>query len=244
MDLQGQRVLVTGGGSGIGLGIAAALAQEGCRVAITGRREERLKNAVASIESKHPVQWRSTDTADREQVSHLFDWLRELGLLPLDILVYSAGMNIVNRSMSNVSPEDFDRVMAVNATGLFNCLYAALPGMREQKNGLIINISSVAGRRIFPLAGLPYSASKYAASAIGTFVGQEEAANGIRVTNIYPGEANTPLLDDRPVPPPADKRVLMLQPEDLGAMAVAIAKLPPRAVVSEMVITPPYMIQS
>jgi len=240
MDLSGKVVLVTGGAGGIGLGIAKAFVAEGCRVAIAGTTEKNLIKAAESAGAQSPLLWRICDIADRDQVAQLFQWLGdELG--SADILVNSAGINIANRMMSNIDPAEFDRVMDVNTTGTFNCIHAALPAMREKGSGLIVNISSVAGKRAMLLAGLPYCVSKFATSALGTFLNQEECANGIRVTNIYPGETNTPILDKRPTPPPPEKRAKMLQPEDIAACVVTIAKLPSRAVVPELVITPPHM---
>jgi NADP-dependent 3-hydroxy acid dehydrogenase YdfG len=134
--------------------------------------------------------------------------------------------------------------LAINATGTFNLLHAVLPAMRQRKDGLIINIVSVAGRRVFLPAGVPYSASKFAQAAIGSFVNFEVAAEGVRVTNIYPGEVNTPILDQRPVVPSAEQRAQMLQPEDLGELVVGLARMPARTLVSEVVITPTYMPQS
>ncbi len=240
MDLSGKVVLVTGGAGGIGLGIAKAFAAEGCRVAIASTTEKNLIKAAESAGAQSPLLWRTCDITDRDQVAQLFQWLGdELG--SADILVNSAGINIANRMMSNIDPAEFDRVMAVNTTGTFNCIHAALPAMREKGSGLIVNISSVAGKRALLLAGLPYCVSKFATSALGTFLNQEECGNGIRVTNVYPGETNTPILDKRPTPPPPEKRAKMLQPEDIAACVVTIAKLPDRAVVPELVITPPHM---
>ena len=243
MRLEGKKVLVTGGGSGIGLGIARALAAEGCQLAICGRRETTLRQAAESISGRSAVRWRTCDVADRPAVRALFDWLTAEQLEP-DILVLSAGANVVRRTMADMDPEDFDRLMAINATGAFNVMHNALPAMRRRRDGLIFNIVSVAGRRIFPLAGVPYSASKFAQAAIGSFVNSEVAAEGVRITNIYPGEVNTPILEKRAVMPPPEQRAVMLQPEDFGELVVSIACLPPRALVSEVVITPAYMPQS
>ncbi len=241
MDLSGKVVLVTGGAGGIGLGIAKAFAAEGCRVALAGTTEKNLIKAAESAETASPLLWRICDITDRDQVAQLFQWLGdELG--SADILVNSAGINVANRMMSNLDPAEFDRVMDVNTTGTFNCVHAALPAMREKGSGLIVNISSVAGKRAMLLAGLPYCVSKFATSALGTFLNQEECANGIRVTNIYPGETNTPILDKRPTPPSPEKRAKMLQPEDIAACVVTIARLPARVVVPELVITPPHML--
>jgi len=241
MDLQGKVVLVVGGTSGIGLGIARALAAEGCKVAVASRSPERVQQAAAREDSPHALRGRVCDVTQRDQVAALFTWLaQEMG--EIDILVNSAGINIAKRTMADVDPFDFDQVVAVNTTGTFNCIHAALPSMRKKGAGLIVNVLSMAGHRVVPLAGAPYCVSKFASSALGTFVNLEEAVNGIKVTNIYPGEANTPLLDQRPSPPPPEKRAQMLQPEDVAACVVMVAKLPARAVVPELVITPPHML--
>jgi NADP-dependent 3-hydroxy acid dehydrogenase YdfG len=113
-----------------------------------------------------------------------------------------------------------------------------LPGMRDRRGGLIVNISSVAGKRALDIAGVAYCASKFAMTALGTAVGNEEAKHGIRVTNIYPGEVNTPLLDQRPQPVSAERRAVMLQPEDIGRVVALLATLPPHAHVPELVIKP------
>jgi len=240
MDLNGKVVLVAGGAGGIGLGIARALAAEGCRVAISDINKEALVNAAKAGGGESALVWQTCDITKRKQVSQLFKWLGdELG--PIDILVNSAGINVSNRMMSNIDPADFDRMMEVNTTGTFNCIHAALPVMRQKGSGLIVNIVSLAGKRAMLLAGMPYCVSKFATSALGTFVNLEECGNGIKVTNIYPGETNTPIVDKRPSPPPPEKRAKMLQPEDIAACVVTVAKLPARAIVPELIITPTHM---
>jgi NAD(P)-dependent dehydrogenase (short-subunit alcohol dehydrogenase family) len=237
MDLKNKTVLVTGGGSGIGLGIALALAAEGCRVAIAGRNPQTLAAAAEQFQGQPPIVAQSCDVADRQDVGRLFDWL-DARLGSLDMLVNSAGVNVARRQMSQLNPDDWDRLLAVNVTGAFNCIHAALPGMRARRSGLIVNISSIAGKRASLLAGAAYCASKFAMTGLGAALALEERGNGIRVTNIYPGEVNTPILKNRPVPVPVEKQAQMLQPEDVAACVVTIAKLDPRAVVRELVITP------
>ncbi|MDF1811805.1 MAG: SDR family NAD(P)-dependent oxidoreductase [Verrucomicrobiales bacterium] len=238
MNLSGKIAVVTGGGSGIGLGIAKALAAEGCRVVIAGRNGKKLEHAAATFPDNPPLVI-ACDISDRAAARELIE-KTTAGLGPVDFLINSAGINIAKRKMIDLDPEDFDKVMAVNTTGFFNILHAVLPGMRERKDGLIFNVSSIAGKRALPLAGPAYAASKFATTALGTEIGTEEAENGIRITNIYPGEANTPLLDDRPVEVPADVKAKMVHPEDIGAMVVAIAQLPPHVVVPELIIKPLY----
>lgn len=237
MLLAGKTALVTGGGTGIGWGIARALAEAGCRVAIAGRREQPLQAAVATWKGPQAILWKCVDVTDRNSVSALFDWFgQQCG--PLDILVNSAGTNIKTRMMSDMRPEQWDEVMTINATGVYNCMYAALPAMRARRDGLIVNISSISGVRAGTLGGVAYCASKFAVCALTTAVGNEEASHGIRITNVLPGEVDTPILEKRPTPVSDERRAKMLQPEDLGSVVVAIAALPPRAHVPELIIKP------
>ncbi len=239
MQLQHKTALITGGGSGIGLGVARALAREGCRAAICGRDERKLREAAKPSDGAPPLLFHTCDVSDRADVHRLVAWaVEQLGRL--DIVVNSAGINVARRKMCELDPADFDRLMAVNCTGFYNVLHAVLPGMRERGDGLIFNISSIAGKRALSLAGPGYCASKFAATALGTAVGLEERAGGIRITNIYPGEVDTPILDQRPVPVPAEKKACMVHPDDIAACVLTIAKLPSHVTVPELVITPSY----
>ncbi len=95
--------------------------------------------------------------------------------------------------MAEMTPAQWDHVLAINATGAYNCMYAVLPEMRQRKAGIIVNISSIAGKRAAALGGVAYCASKFAMTALGTTVANEDGPNGIRVTNVYPGEVDTPI---------------------------------------------------
>lgn len=237
MDIRNKTVLVTGGGTGIGAGCALALAREGCRVAISGRREAPLKAVAAQHKGEPAILTHAADVGNRASATELVEWAtRELGRI--DILLNSAGINIQKRTMEDLAPEDWDKLLQVNATGAYNTIRAVLPQMRERKDGLIINISSIAGLRASPLGGVAYSASKFAMTVLGTCVALEEKDRGIRVTNVYPGEVETPILDNRPVPVSAEHRARILQPEDIADAVVMIAKLHPRAHVSDIVIKP------
>lgn len=236
MSLDGKVALITGGGTGIGKAIAQAFAGAGARVVITGRREEKLREACTEM-ANAAIRYHTVDVTDVEQVKKLVQWVNaEVG--PIDILVNNAGMNVLERRLFELKPADWERMLQVNATGVFNTVYAVLPQMRERKDGLLITISSIAGVRPFVLAGAGYSASKYAANALMGIIAIEEKDNGIRSTSINPGEVNTSILDERPVPVSAEHRAQILQPEDVAAAALFVAQLHPRAHVSEMIIKP------
>ncbi len=233
--LANKNVVITGGGTGIGAACALSLAQSGANVIIGGRRVEPLEAVSAQAEGK--IKFHALDVADRDSVTTFFEWANEQSG-QIDILVHCAGINCRERSMEVVSPEDWDRLMTVNATGAFNCMHAVLPQMRERQDGLIVNICSISGRRAALLGGVAYNASKFAMAALGTTVAQEEKDRGVRISTIYPGEVETPILDDRPVPVSKEHRAKILQPEDVAASVLMICQLPPRAHVSDLTIKP------
>ena len=239
MKLDNKNAVVAGGGSGIGLAIAEAMAVEGCRVLIAGRDEQRLQDAIENSSSPGRIQTQPVDVADRKSVEMLFN-VAEKKLGHIDILVNAAGINVPKRSIAELSPEDWDRMIEINATGSFNCIHAVLPQMRERTDGVIVNISSIAGKRGDLRGGAGYTAAKFAQSGLGMAVGAEVGEDGVRVTNIYPGETNTPILDKRPVPLSAEHRASILQPEDVAAAVLMVVCLPPHARVPELVITPTW----
>jgi NADP-dependent 3-hydroxy acid dehydrogenase YdfG len=237
MTLAGKTAVVTGGGTGIGAAIALALAAEGCRVVIAGRRIEKLRETAAKFTGKNRIETHEVDVTDRNSVNELFRWSTET-LGKIDMAMLCAGANIKHRLMSETTPEEWDELLAINTNGVYNCLHAVLPQMRSRHDGLIVLISSVAGKRAGKLGGIGYSAAKFAVGAIGTSLANEEGKNGIRVTTICPGEVDTPILDNRPVPVTDEHRARILQPDDVAAAVLMVAKLPPRAHVHEMIIKP------
>lgn len=237
MTLNGKIVAITGGGTGIGAGIARGLAAAGANVTIGGRRSEPLDAVANSVESTLPIRKHVIDVAENASIEAFFKDIRD-NVGPVDILVNSAGINIAKRTMADMDPDEWDRVLRINATGAYRCMYEVLPAMRERRDGLVINISSIAGKRAISLGGVVYCASKFAMTAMGTAVANEVRHEGVRITNVYPGEVNTPILDKRPVPVSDEHRESILQPEDIAALVVTICQLPPRACVPEIVIKP------
>ena len=236
-SISGKIALITGGSSGIGLATARGLLVGGAAVAIAGRDEAKLRAAEAQLLAGDRLLAYPCDITDKKQVRALADAVTER-FGRIDILVNNAGLNVKNRSSTELDPETWDRLIRINLDGTFYMTHAVLPQMRARREGMIINISSVVGRRANPLGGAGYNAAKFGMSALGLTLSVEEKDAGIRVTNIYPGEVDTPLLDHRPQPVTAEHRGKVLQPEDVAAAVLFVCTLPPRAHVPELVIKP------
>jgi NAD(P)-dependent dehydrogenase (short-subunit alcohol dehydrogenase family) len=235
--LDGKTALITGGGSGIGLATARAFLADGARVAIAGRDAEKLRRAATDLGDGDRVLAHAADVTDKSQVAALVDAVtRRFGRI--DILVNNAGANVKHRAVKDMDLDTWDRQIAANLNSAFYCTFAVLPQMRARQGGVIVNVSSISGKRATPLGGAAYSAAKFGMSALGICLGVEEKDNGIRVTNIYPGEVDTPILANRPVALTAEHLAKILKPEDVAEAVLFVCQLPPRAHVPELVITP------
>lgn len=238
--LKGKIAWITGAGSGIGLAGAQALAAAGAEVVMSGRRAEVLEREVLSIRKLGGrAEAEPLDVSDAQSVQRVMDILAARHGR-VDILVNSAGLNNPTRSWKDQTVESWNQVIRTNLDGTFYCTRVVLPFMRAQKDGLIINISSWAGVYTSALTGAAYSGSKHAVVSLTETLNMEESVNGIRACVICPGEVATPILDRRPVPPSAEERARMLQPEDLGKTIRWIAEQPPRVCVNQIIISPAW----
>ena len=234
-QLAGKVAWITGGGSGIGLAGGLELAKAGAHVVISGRSAETLKKAERDIKAAGSAEVLPLDVSNKDDVAKA---AAKIGRV--DILVNSAGINSPRRNFHNVSLESWDQIVAINLSGMFYCVHAVLPGMRGRKDGLIINVSSWAGRYASTLTGPGYNATKHAVVALTESINMEECANGIRATSVLPGEVATPILEKRPVPPTPEVRARMLQAEDLGRTILFVATMPARSCFNELVIAPTW----
>jgi NADP-dependent 3-hydroxy acid dehydrogenase YdfG len=240
--LEGQVALVTGAGSGVGRATALALAAEGAAVVLAGRTEASLHETAAMVAAlpRYTPEGMLVVPCDVTVPAQVHDmvagvhrrWSR------LDILVNNAGLNLPRRALAELRVEDWQRIVATNLDGAFLCVHAVLPIMRAQSSGTLIHIGSQAARRPSALGGAAYTAAKAGLAGLSAVINAEERRHGIRSSLLILGDVDTPLLDQRPEPPPAAARALALQPEDVAACVVLIATLPGRATVEELALLP------
>ncbi len=234
-NLEGKIAWVTGAGSGIGEAAAVSLAQAGMQVVLSGRRKEML-DGVAERTGGLVM---PLDVSDRDAVVGVVDEIMSQHRR-IDVLVSSAGLNIVRRNWHNVEASDWDRVIRIDLDGAFYCAQAVLPHMIEQRDGLIINISSWAGKYVSVVTGPAYTAAKHAMNAMNESINMENGIYGVRACAVCPGEVATAILDNRPQPPSEEERARMVQPEDCGDLIRFIAELPPHVCINDLTISPTW----
>jgi len=228
--------IVTGGGSGVGRAVAVRMAAAGWRVAILGRTEATLRE-TAGLAAPGRVLPITTDVSDDAAVTAAVARVEaELG--PPLALVNAAGTNLARRGLDELSADDFRSLIDVNLTGAFLCVRAVLPAMRRAGRGTIVNVVSDAGLTANAKAGAAYVASKFGLRGLTQSINAEHRGHGLRACAVLPGDINTPLLDKRPTPPPQERRLQMLQPEDVAACVMLAIDLPDRAIVEELLVRP------
>lgn len=195
-DLKGKVAIITGGGTGIGRGIALALAGEGVRAVICGRRQARLDEVLSLIRESG-----GEGLAVKADVSQEKDVMRVVKLTrdtfgDLDILINNAGISGGDQIHLH-DLQDWEKVMAVNLRGPFLMSRAVLPWMRARRSGHIINISSESGLEYYQGDGA-YGVSKHALNALGEYIQRENQEFNIRVNTICPGMVVTEMTDNSP----------------------------------------------
>ncbi|NJN73616.1 MAG: SDR family oxidoreductase [Limnothrix sp. RL_2_0] len=230
-----KRAIITGASSGIGKATALALAKAGFKLALVGRSSERLESvAIAARSLGAEVQVYVFDLLQLDQVKAKFTAIaEELG--QVDILINNAGMGYTG-SLEATSLADWQQVMNLNLTSVFQATLGVLPKMRAQQQGQIINVSSIAAKTAFPGWGA-YCVSKAALNTLSQAIAVEEKANNIRVTTIMPGAVNTPIWDTDTVDADFD-RTIMLTPDNIADSILQIVQLPANANIEEITIAP------
>jgi short-subunit dehydrogenase len=227
--------LITGASSGIGKATALAFAKAGIDVALVSRSQDKLE-AVATAVSEAGVKAKAyvLDLAEIDQVKAEISAIAQ-DFAPIDILVNNAGIGYTNPLMET-SLSDWQHVIDLNLTSVFQCILGILPVMREQRRGTIINVASIAGQQPFPTWGA-YNVSKAGLIALSKTLAAEERSHGIRVVTISPGAVNTPLWDTDTVQVDLN-RSAMLNPEIVAQSILHTALLPEQAVIESLTLMP------
>ena len=239
-SIEGKVAWVTGAGTGIGRAGAIALAGAGATVILSGRRVTQLENVSGRISDMGGVpDVKPLDIADVEAVNNVADDIVERHGR-IDILVNSAGLNKPNRRWRDITDESWSTIIEVNLNGAFNVSHAAVKVMRKQRDGLIINVSSMASQRVGGVSGIAYTAAKTALNTMNESINHENCHLGIRACALCPGEVATEILKLRPLPPSAEEQARMVQEEDVGETILFIARMPEHVCLNEIHITPTW----
>ncbi|GAB7533998.1 SDR family oxidoreductase [Burkholderia sp. 22PA0099] len=190
-NIEGKVVLITGGSTGIGEETARHLAALGAKVAIAARRKDKLDAIAAEIGAAgHAVRAYALDVTDKQQVEAVVAGVvADFGRL--DVLINNAGIMPI-RPMSEVNTDEWDAMIDVNVKGTLYGIASVLPRFIAQQGGHIINLSSVAGIKVFAPGGTVYSGTKFAVRAISEGL-RQEVGEHIRVTSIEPGAVDSEL---------------------------------------------------
>ncbi|KAG5192351.1 non ribosomal peptide synthase [Tribonema minus] len=252
VPLQGKVACVTGASGGIGEAIALALAGAGAKVAICARREDQLARVKANIESQVQgcnVLVHTTDVTRRSEVKG-FVSAAEAALGPVDIMVNNAGVMYFTH-MAHLREDEWEHMVDVNCKGVMNGVGAVLKGMIDRGSGHIVNISSDAGRRVFPALAV-YSGTKFFVEALSEGLRREVVGTGVRVTTIQPGDVSTDLVVNNTdaataaaigvaigvrIGVGADVNAV-LQPSDVAGAVLYAVTAPPHVAVNEIMIEP------
>jgi NADP-dependent 3-hydroxy acid dehydrogenase YdfG len=241
VDLSGKVAAVTGASSGIGEATALLLAREGCAVALGARRTERLEALAGRIDGEGgKVLAVETDVTDEASARAFVEGTHER-FGRLDILVNNAGVMLLGR-VAGADTEEWRRMIHVNLFGVLYCTHAALPIMREQGGGTIVNVSSVAGRSATE-GGAVYNLTKFGLGAFSEALRQEAVRDNIRVSLVEPGAVATELSShNRPeIREAIAKRfggIRRLDAEDIADAVLYVVAQPDHVAINEVLVRP------
>jgi NAD(P)-dependent dehydrogenase (short-subunit alcohol dehydrogenase family) len=229
--LDGKRAIVTGATRGIGRAIAEALLRHGAAVAICGRSENGVRQAVSELGQRTGgrIVGQAADVGRAEQVGAFFRFADET-LGDLDILVNNAGIGVF-RPLPELSLEDWQRTIDTNLSGAFYCCREALPRFRQRGGGFVINVSSLAGKNAVA-GGAAYCASKFGLTGFSETMMLDHRYQDVRVCHIMPGSVDTDFNARARAPE------WKIAPEDVAEIVLAVLRMPERTLVSRVEIRP------
>ena len=241
MTLKNKVCLITGGGSGIGRATANKMAKEGARIIVVGRTQTKIDETVSSIKKNGGyASGYATDVSDQALVDDLVSSVIQEHS-KIDLLLNNAGHSSKHRRLTTTTATEIQSVIDSNLIGTIYCSQAVVPHMISAEEGTIINVASIAGLSPSNLGGMIYSAVKAAVINFTGFLNDDLKNTGIRASVVIPGEVDTPILDNRPIPPDENARAKMVTAEDTAEAISMIARLPLRTNIPELQIRPTFV---
>ena len=241
MTLKNKVCLITGGGSGIGRATANKMAKEGARIIVVGRTQTKIDETVSSIKKDGGyASGYATDVSDQALVDDLVSSVIQEHS-KIDLLLNNAGHSSKHRRLTTTTATEIQSVIDSNLIGTIYCSQAVVPHMLSAEEGTIINVASIAGLSPSNLGGMIYSAVKAAVINFTGFLNDDLKNTGIRASVVIPGEVDTPILDNRPIPPDENARAKMVTAEDTAEAISMIARLPLRTNIPELQIRPTFI---
>lgn len=243
MIVEGKVVFITGASSGIGYATAELLAVKGAKVIATARREDRLKELAQKLSAKgKEIQYKVLDVTNQQAVKDAIDETAEK-FGRIDVIFNNAGLMPLS-FMENIHTEEWEKMIDVNIKGVLWGIAAALPHMKKQNSGHIINTSSIAGHKLFP-GGAVYCGTKYAVRAISEGLRDElHPQYNIRVTTISPGPVATELThtitDEKIIERFSSRKgtVIPLTAEEIADAVIYAINQPDSVDINDIVIRP------
>jgi 3-oxoacyl-[acyl-carrier protein] reductase len=225
--------LVTGATRGIGRAIAKMLLEEGAHVAICGRQQSAVDEAVAELhaETGGKVAGKAADVRNHEDVAGLFQFV-DTHFGGLDVLVNNAGLGVF-RSVSDLTVEEWQLTLETNLSGVFYCCREAFPRFQTRGGGYIVNISSLAGKNPFA-GGSAYNASKFGLNGFSEAMMLDKRNDNVRVSYIMPGSVATE-FGGHDADLGSDWKI---HPEDVAEIARTLLKMPERTLISRVEVRP------
>jgi 3-oxoacyl-[acyl-carrier protein] reductase len=232
MENEKKVAVVTGGTKGIGYSIAERLVRDGVGVYICARDRDEIAEAVTQLSQLGECFGKVCDVRDEEQVKNLLASC-ESRFGGLDILINNAGVGYMQKTVEEITSDEFRQTLETNLFGVFYACHHAIPMMKQRGGGYIINISSLAGQNAHP-GMAAYNASKFGLNGFSEALMQEVRHDNIKVSYICPGSVNTHFGDDTP----GAEKAWQLQPEDIADVVSGLLTMDERALPSKVEIRP------
>jgi NAD(P)-dependent dehydrogenase (short-subunit alcohol dehydrogenase family) len=250
-SIENKVAIVTGGTRGIGRAISRRLLAEGARVAICGTRQKSVDDALGLFLPQQRVFGMVADVSKLDDVRSFIEAVKQQ-FGTIDILINNAGAGMF-RSVAELSPKEWERMIGLNLTGVYYCCHEILPIFIQSRGGDIVNISSLAGKNAFA-GGAGYNASKFGLNGFSEAMMLDHRHAGVRVTTIMPGSVDTEFGSDGSVSKPdsersgsewlgserlgSERNAWKIAPDDIAEIVVNVLRMPRRTTIGQIEVRP------